>query len=179
MWNVLDINVELKVSDLKLSSYRRKFSCLKQILLVCFLLLNVNTFFLDFSFIVFLFMAAITSRLRTQGPEPDHWLSSLPLDRLFIISVTLLQYLKNGDNDTDGVLPSWSLSFYFQRGATLFPDQTYWFFPCWFWCFIFVRKITFSLTICVCMCARSLQLCLPSCDPMDCSLPSSSAHGIL
>ena len=44
--------------------------------------------------------AAIMSRLRTQGPEPDHWLSSLPLDRL-LISVTLLQYLKNGENDTD------------------------------------------------------------------------------
>ena len=92
--------------------------------------------------------AAVMSRLRTQGPEPDHWLSSLPLDRL-LISGTLLQYLKNGDNDTDGVLPNWSLSFYFQMGAILFPDETHWFFPCWSWCFIFVRKITFSLTVCV------------------------------
>ena len=29
------------------------------------------------------------------------------------------------------------------------------------------------------MCAKSLQLCLTLCDPMDCSLPGSSAHGIL
>ena len=26
--------------------------------------------------------------------------------------------------------------------------------------------------------AKSLQLCLTLCDPMDCSLPGSSAHGI-
>ena len=30
-----------------------------------------------------------------------------------------------------------------------------------------------------CMCAKSLQLCLTLCDPMDCGLPGSSAHGIL
>ena len=29
------------------------------------------------------------------------------------------------------------------------------------------------------MTAKSLQLCLTLCDPMDCSLPSSSVHGIL
>ena len=28
-------------------------------------------------------------------------------------------------------------------------------------------------------CAKSLQLCLTLCDPMDCSLPSSSVYGIL
>ena len=28
-------------------------------------------------------------------------------------------------------------------------------------------------------CAKSLQLCLILCDSMDCSLPGSSAHGIL
>ena len=27
--------------------------------------------------------------------------------------------------------------------------------------------------------ARSLQLCLTLCDPVDCSLPGSSVHGIL
>ena len=27
-------------------------------------------------------------------------------------------------------------------------------------------------------CAKSLQLCLTFCDPMDCSLPGSSVHGI-
>ena len=30
-----------------------------------------------------------------------------------------------------------------------------------------------------CLCVRSLQLCLSLCDPMDSSLPGSSAHGIL
>ena len=29
-----------------------------------------------------------------------------------------------------------------------------------------------------CICAKSLQLCLTLCDPVDCSLPSSSIHGI-
>ena len=31
----------------------------------------------------------------------------------------------------------------------------------------------------VCMCAKSLQLCPTLCDPMDCSPPGSSVHGIL
>ena len=31
----------------------------------------------------------------------------------------------------------------------------------------------------VCMCSKSLQLCPTLCDPMDCSLPGSSVHGIL
>ena len=30
-----------------------------------------------------------------------------------------------------------------------------------------------------CVCAKSLQLCLTLCDPMDCSPPGSSVHGIL
>ena len=29
------------------------------------------------------------------------------------------------------------------------------------------------------MCAKSLQLCPTLCDPMDCSLPGSSVHGVL
>ena len=33
--------------------------------------------------------------------------------------------------------------------------------------------------LCVCVCAKSLQLCPTLCDPMDCSLPGSSVHGIL
>ena len=32
------------------------------------------------------------------------------------------------------------------------------------------------MCVCVCVCA---QLCLILCDPMDCSPPSSSVHGIL
>ena len=31
---------------------------------------------------------------------------------------------------------------------------------------------------CVCVCAQSLQSCLTLCDPMDCSPPGSSVHGI-
>ena len=31
----------------------------------------------------------------------------------------------------------------------------------------------------VCMCAKSLQSCLPLCHPVDCNLPGSSVHGIL
>ena len=31
----------------------------------------------------------------------------------------------------------------------------------------------------MCMHAKSLQLCLTLCDPMDCSPPSSNVHGIL
>ena len=33
--------------------------------------------------------------------------------------------------------------------------------------------------MCVCVCVKSLQLCTTLCDPMDCSLPGSSVHGIL
>ena len=31
----------------------------------------------------------------------------------------------------------------------------------------------------MCVCAKSLQLCLTLCDPMDCSPPGSSVHGTL
>ena len=37
----------------------------------------------------------------------------------------------------------------------------------------------FSCTSNVCMSAKSLQLCLTLCNPMDCSPPGSSVHGIL
>ena len=36
-----------------------------------------------------------------------------------------------------------------------------------------------ELKLKVCMCPKSLQLCPTLCDPMDCSLPGSSIHGIL
>ena len=36
-----------------------------------------------------------------------------------------------------------------------------------------------SQTLNVCIRAKSLQLCLTLCDPMDCSQPGSSVHGIL
>ena len=31
----------------------------------------------------------------------------------------------------------------------------------------------------LCMCAKSLQSCRTLCDPVDCSSPGSSVHGIL
>ena len=31
----------------------------------------------------------------------------------------------------------------------------------------------------LCVCVKVSQLCLTLCDPMDCSLPGSSVHGIL
>ena len=56
---------------------------------------------------------------------------------------------------------------------------------------LFVLSLTFFISFCsflstgflpcVCMCARVCpvsQLCPTVCDPMDCSLPGSSAHGI-
>ena len=33
--------------------------------------------------------------------------------------------------------------------------------------------------VCVCACVKSLQSCLPLCDPMNCNPPGSSLHGIL
>ena len=32
--------------------------------------------------------------------------------------------------------------------------------------------------VCACMCTKSLQLCLGLCEPMDCSPPGISVHGI-
>ena len=39
--------------------------------------------------------------------------------------------------------------------------------------------LTEQTILCSCVCAHSLQLCLTLGDPMDCSLPVSSVHGIL
>ena len=35
------------------------------------------------------------------------------------------------------------------------------------------------MKLCACMCAHLLQWCPTLCDPMDCSPPGSSVHGIL
>ena len=40
----------------------------------------------------------------------------------------------------------------------------------------FISGIILNIFICVCACA---QVCLTLCDPMDCSPPDSSVHGIL
>ena len=42
--------------------------------------------------------------------------------------------------------------------------------------FFFLKKRIFC---CVLVCAKLLQLCPTLCDPMDCSRPGSSVHGIL
>ena len=41
----------------------------------------------------------------------------------------------------------------------------------WMWPYLEISSL--------CSCAQSLLLCLALCDPTDCSLPSSSVHGIL
>ena len=41
------------------------------------------------------------------------------------------------------------------------------------------RKQFQSKICCVCLHAKSLQLCLSLCNPIDCSPPGSSVHGIL
>ena len=42
------------------------------------------------------------------------------------------------------------------------------------------QAISFNTQIyCVCVCAKSLQSCPALCNPMDCSPPGSSVHGIL
>ena len=51
---------------------------------------------------------------------------------------------------------------------------------------IFLKAFIFFLLLfqvhtpfCLLMCAKSLSSCLTLCDPVDCSLPGSSFHGIL
>ena len=41
-----------------------------------------------------------------------------------------------------------------------------------------MAKVTLTIFLCVFVCIKSLQSCLTLCDPMDCSLPGSSTHGI-
>ena len=41
------------------------------------------------------------------------------------------------------------------------------------------EEIYISVSLCLGMCARSLQSLLTHCDPMECSPPGSSVHGIL
>ena len=44
-----------------------------------------------------------------------------------------------------------------------------------FWCWMAVEQL---VKLCVCVYAKSLQLCTTPHDPMDCSPPGSSVHGI-
>ena len=39
--------------------------------------------------------------------------------------------------------------------------------------------LTFSFLACACLCAKLSRACLTLCNPMNCSLPSSSVYGIL
>ena len=45
-------------------------------------------------------------------------------------------------------------------------------------CIIYIRFFCVSPTIAAAAAAKSLQSCPTLCDPMDCSLPGSSVHGI-
>ena len=40
-------------------------------------------------------------------------------------------------------------------------------------------RVCVCVCVCVCVHAKSLQSCLTLCNPMDCSPPGSSVHGIL
>ena len=43
-----------------------------------------------------------------------------------------------------------------------------------------IMEISFLMCeMLLCVCAKSLQSCLTLCNPMDCSPPGSSVHGIL
>ena len=42
-----------------------------------------------------------------------------------------------------------------------------------------IRPHILSTQLCLCVLAKSFQLCLTLCNPMDCSPPGSSVHGIL
>ena len=41
------------------------------------------------------------------------------------------------------------------------------------------EKEIYTFTLNVCVCAKLCQLCLNLCDPVDCSSPDPSVHGIL
>ena len=45
-------------------------------------------------------------------------------------------------------------------------------------CVFFKRMLTASLLLVMVLCAKSLQLCLTLCNPMEYNLPGSSVHGI-
>ena len=55
-----------------------------------------------------------------------------------------------------------------KRGPVIFHD-----------CKFFHSNFDYKFLLRVCLYAKSLQLCLTLFDPMDCSLPGSSVHGIL
>ena len=48
-----------------------------------------------------------------------------------------------------------------------------------YWNYHLEMEFVTDCSIASCMHAQLLQLCLILCDPMDCSLPGSSVHGIL
>ena len=43
----------------------------------------------------------------------------------------------------------------------------------------FCKLLLTTLCVCVCVCVKVTQLCLTLCNPIDCSPPCSSVHGIL
>ena len=45
--------------------------------------------------------------------------------------------------------------------------------------FMLIEQRDCGVCVCVCVCVLIAQSCLTLCDPMDCSSPGSSVHGIL
>ena len=44
---------------------------------------------------------------------------------------------------------------------------------------VWLTSVSVTISSCICMCAKSLQLCLILWKPLDCNPPGSSVHGIL
>jgi len=76
-------------------------------------------------------------------------------------------------------LPSWPIS---KRGVWVKGRGKIFIFTSWQeskWCSFYWDWPCYRHSVSLCVCAKSLQLCPTLCYPMDCSLPSSSVHGIL
>ena len=63
-------------------------------------------------------------------------------------------------------LPTWLTSWWFTKLEVT-------------WCIsVIIASLTIGRVRTKCVCTKSLQSCPNLCDPMDCSLPGASAHGI-
>ena len=76
-------------------------------------------------------------------------------------------------------LPSWPIS---KRGVWAKGRGKIFIFTSWKeskWCSFYWDWPCYRHSVSLCVCAKSLQLCPTLCDPMDCSPPGSSVHGVL
>ena len=80
------------------------------------------------------------------------------------------------------IFRSWHKHFFLREASPgLTPHKSKWWFLC---CFSLLPSHSFTIQyiciyVCACVHAKLLQLCLTLCNPMDCSPPGSSVHGIL